>query len=289
MAPKTQHDDAWYEAQYNNRARVPGFAAIVEGWRTRSQQARDTQPCVLDVPYGSGPGQTLDIFPAARAGAPVLVFIHGGYWRSLDKADHSFVAPAFAQAGVTVVVPNYALCPAVSVADITMQMVQAVAWTARHIHAHHGDARRIVVAGHSAGGHLAAMMLACRWRDVDARLPAALVPRALSISGLFDLRPLRRAASLQADLRLTPAQARQVSPACLPAPRGRRLVAVVGALESEEFIRQNGLLTPAWGRRAVPVCEAIPQRHHFDILHDLAEPGTRLHGLARELLGLPPA
>jgi carboxylesterase type B len=113
-----------------------------------------------------------------------LVFLHGGYWRALDKSDHSFVAPSLTQQGITVVVPNYALCPAVTIPEIVMQMVKALAWVWRHIDSWGGDASRIHVAGHSAGGHLAAMMLACDWRAYAPDLPPDLVKSVLSVSGL---------------------------------------------------------------------------------------------------------
>jgi arylformamidase len=235
-------------------------------------------------PYGDGAGETLDIFPAAQPGAPVLIFVHGGYWRSLDKADHSFVAPALVAAGVTVVVPNYALCPAVGVDHICQQMAAATAWVARHIGQHHGDPSRIVVAGHSAGGHLAAMLLSARWKVLGDDLPAQLLSGAMGISGLYDLEPLRLTPYLQTDLRLTPAVVKRCSPAFFPRAKGR-FFAVVGLDESEEFVRQNRLIRDAWGPTSVPVCETLPGANHFSILHQLADPGGRLFDLALRLLG----
>lgn len=278
------HDPAWLDDQYNNRARVPGFAQHLARWQADSAQARKALPCTLDLPYGEQPGERLDFFPAARPGSPVLVFIHGGYWRSLDKADHSFLAPALRDLGAAVVVPNYALCPAVTVPEITMQMVRALAWTWRHAQDFGGDASRIAVIGHSAGGHLAAMLLACQWPAFDAALPPRLVGRALSISGLYDLAPLARTPFVQADLRLTPEHVRRASPACLPAPRGRQLWSVAGGDESPEFLRHNRLIQQAWGRQVVPVCEELPGLNHFSVLEDLARPGSRLHFLADRLL-----
>lgn len=237
------------------------------------------------MPYGEGPNETLDVFPAAQPDAPVLVFIHGGWWRSLDKRDHSFVAPAFTQAGAMVVVPNYALCPSVTIEAIALQMTRALAWTYRHAASFGGDPTRIVVAGHSAGGHLATMLLCCRWLQVGLDLPEQLVESALSISGLFDLEPVCETPFLQADLRLKPASARRLSPAFFPPPAGN-LYATVGANESEEFLRQNRLIRSAWGERAVPVCEGVPGTNHLDVLHELADPQAHLHGLALQLLGL---
>jgi arylformamidase len=286
--PVRRPDPDWFDRMYNNRALVPGHATHFARWADGSARVRATQPCVLDLAYGDDPTSRLDIFPAqgvAHPGsAPVLVFLHGGYWRSLDKSDHAFLAPAFTRAGVCVVVPNYALCPATTIPGITMQMVQALAWTWRNIAAHGGDPARITVAGHSAGGHLAALLLTCRWKQVGRDLPASLIRHALSISGLYDLAPLRFTPFLKDALRLTPAQVRQASPAGLPAPtvwRGRgRLTSVVGGDESAEFLRQNALIRAAWGERVVPVCEALPGLNHFGVLEALAEPGHRLHTLA---------
>jgi arylformamidase len=278
-------DPAWLDVQYNNRARIPEHAAIFEGWRQASALAREKSLCHLDVAYGARLNETLDVFTSAQPDAPVLVFIHGGWWRSLDKRDHSFIAPAFTQAGAMVVVPNYALCPVVTIEAIALQMVRALTWVHREAARYGGDPKRIVVAGHSAGGHLAAMLLSCRWADVAPDLPAQLVRSALSISGVFDLEPLRHTPFLQADLRLTPASVRRLSPAGFPPPPGR-LFAMVGADESEEFLRQNRLIQQAWGTTTVPVCEAIDHTHHLNVLHALADPDARLHRLALHLLGL---
>jgi arylformamidase len=152
MRPTT--DPAWLEAQYNNRARVPDHARHFTRWAEASALARARAPVQLDLRYAEGEGGTLDVFPTAApadGGAPILLFVHGGYWRSLDKSDFSFIAPSFNADGATVVVPNHALCPAVSIEHIALQMAQAVAWTVRHAAEFGGDARRIAVAGHSAG------------------------------------------------------------------------------------------------------------------------------------------
>jgi arylformamidase len=280
-----KHDDPqWLETMYNNRTRVPDYAAHFEKWARDSQRVREQQPCTLDIAYGRSAGQRLDVFPAPAPSAPVVVFIHGGYWRSMDKKDHAFVVPTFTQAGACVVVPNYDLCPQVAVTDIVMQMVRALAWTWRHIADHGGDPRRISVAGHSAGGHLAAMMLSCLWDRYDPALPPDLVTRALSISGLFDLEPIRRTLSLQESLRLTPQQVRRASPALLPPPARGQLASVVGGSESMEFLRHNEMIRRAWGPARVPVCEALPGLNHFSVVEALTVPGHRLNQLARDLV-----
>lgn len=280
-------DPAWLDAQLNNRARVPAFAEHLQRWKDGSAQARADLPCQLDLPYAEGgSAYTLDVFPAqAKAAAPVLVFIHGGYWRGLDKADHSFVAPSFVKAGACVVVPNYPLCPAVNMEQLVLSQVQALVWVYRHIARHGGDPARISVIGHSAGGHLAAMMLSVDWKRVAADLPADLVNNALSLSGLHDLEPLRHSPYIQGDLKLTPAQVQRCSPAYFPAPKGP-LYAICGGDESEEFIRQNRLIQAAWGKTRVPVCEEAAGKNHFSVLEAMCEREARTHRLARQLLAV---
>lgn len=275
----------WLDEQYNNRARVPDHARIFERWATASALTRERSSRRLDLRYGDGPNETLDLFLSPRAKAPVLLFIHGGWWRAFDKSDHSFLAASFLADGAMVVIPNYALCPAVTIEQIALQMVRAVQWTVRNAALYGGDPSRIVVAGHSAGGHLAAMLLCCDWASVGLR--PQTVKAAVAVSGLFDLAPIARTPMLKDDLQLTPESVRRLSPAGFAAPKGR-LCAFVGADESEEFRRQNQLIREAWGARVVPVCEEVPRTNHYTVLHELADPASRMHQLTAELLQLPP-
>jgi len=280
---REQERERWLDEQYDNRRRVPEHPAIFERWARRSADARERLSRRLDVRYGPGPRQCLDVFPATKRNAPVLLFIHGGYWRSFDKSLQSFVAPAFVEAGAMVVVPTYDLCPQVRVQAIAMQMVDAVAWTVRHAALYGGDASRLVVAGHSAGGHLAAMLLACDWTQLG--LAAGTLRSALAVSGLFDLETIAKTPMLQRDLQLASPWTKRLSPVRFPAPAGR-LLALVGSEESAEYHRQNESIRQAWGRDAVPVCESLPGCDHFTALDSLAVPGGRAHGLALQLLGL---
>lgn len=286
------HDPAWLERMYNNRALVPDHMDYLQRWARDSAQVRANVPCVLDVAYGSGAGETLDVFPSARTTGgpvPVLVFIHGGYWRSLDKSDHSFIAPPFTQVGFCVVVVNYALCPGTPEAPVTIphivrQMEKALGWVWHHVAAHGGDPKRITVAGHSAGGQLAALLLTSVWPLIGDGLPDGLVRNALSISGVHDLEPIMHTPMYQTVLNLTEQQVLQCSPARLLEPAIGTLYCAVGADESPEFLRQNQLMQNAWGSHFVPRSVALPGLHHFSIVDALAQPGHDLHHMAQNLL-----
>lgn len=286
------YDPVWLERMYNNRALVPDHMGYFDRWAHASEQARASQACNLDVPYGEGEGERLDIFPASSAragGVPVMVFIHGGYWRSLDKSGHSFVAPAFAQAGVCVVVVNYALCPGTPQAPVTIphivrQMEKALAWVARHIAHHGGNPQCITAVGHSAGGLLAALLLTSVWPLIGADLPDGLVRSALSVSGVHDLEPVMHTPFLQESLHLTEQQVLQCSPARLLEPPSGQLHCAVGGDESPEFLRQNRLVQEAWGSHTVPRCQVLEGLNHFSILDTLAQPGKDLHHMALNLL-----
>lgn len=285
----TPPSPAWLDSMYNNRALVPDYAAYFERWGQASKNARASQRCTLDVAYGGSAGEKLDVFPTAVKAAPVLVFIHGGYWRSLDKSDHSFVAPVFTAQGACVVIANYDLCPAVTIPDIAVQMVRALNWVYRNIAQFGGDPTRITVVGHSAGGHLAAMLLTCDWQRFAPNLPKDLVRRALSISGIFDLLPLTRTPFLKDSLKLTLADAIKASPALLPRPASGVLCAVAGGDESAEFLRQHPLIERAWGKQTVPMSQTLPGLNHFSVLDSLVTPTHALHTAATRLLkGLTP-
>jgi arylformamidase len=275
---------AQLNTQYNNRALVADSARILASWAERSAHVREAfgSGAQLDLRYGDGLNETVDVFPTDHVNAPVVIFIHGGYWRALDKSDHSFLAPALHLHGAHVVVPNYALCPAVRVGDIALQIVRLVLWVREQAPQWQADAKRIVLIGHSAGAHLAAMLLACDWKALGCKTPP--VGKALGLSGVYDLRPLVGLPLLLDDLRLTFPEAERLSPALWPAPKGMRFIAQAGGDESAEFRRQNRAIASAWGPAVVPVCDELAGFNHFTVLDSLVDEQGAAHKAVLRLL-----
>jgi len=265
------YDQAGLDAEYNLRARFPVFADFVAAWERDSARARKGLKGALDIAYGPTAGERLDWFPAAGTGrrAPVMVFIHGGYWQGLDKAHMSFLAPAFVRAGLHFVAVNYALAPMVGLDEIVRQVRAALAWVWREAPRFGGDPAAIAVSGHSAGGHLTAMALATEWGR-QGGLPADLVKAGVAISGIYDLEPIRLCYH-NAVLGLDRGAAARNSPLHL-APAGGRLWLTVGADEPDEFLRQQAAFAAAWGGRMPVTVVPAPGLHHFDILAKAADP-----------------
>ncbi len=271
------------DRQYNARAAIPDHPQIFARWRELSLAVLERQRWEADYRFGPSPAESLDFYPAAQSGAPLLVFIHGGYWRSLDKRDFSFLVPAFTDAGVAVALPNYGLAPATSIEEMLRQMLGALAWLYRNAAQLGADPRRIVVAGHSAGAHMAAMMLAADWPCRAADLPQDLLRGAICISGIYDLQPLARTPFLRADLRLDEATARRVSPVGYRPRLATPLITAVGGNESTEFKRQNRLIRDAWPhcfRHDLP----LPGYHHLASVEALGNPAHPLFHATLALL-----
>jgi arylformamidase len=239
----------------------------------------------LDLRYGEMPGETLDLFPARKGDGSCLMFIHGGYWRSLDKKDFSFLAPALVGAGISLAVVNYDLCPRVTIDEIVRQMLRASRWLWLHAEDYGMDQDRLYVSGHSAGAHLTAMLMGAVWPVFDRELPKDLWKGGLAISGVYDLRPLMDVDFLQADLRLDEESAERLSPALIPPATRAPLVTSVGGDESSEFLRQNALLGQRW--RGVLLADVpMPGAHHFSVLDGLATPDSPLFAATRRLMKL---
>ncbi len=278
-------DKAFLAREYNNRELVPEHPQFFARWSESSARARRIMTCYPDRRYGDMPGETMDIFPARKGDGTCMMFIHGGYWRALDKRDFSFLAPAAVDAGVSLAVVNYDLCPSVTMEEIVRQMLRASRWLWLHAEDYGMDQDRLYVSGHSAGGHLVAMLMCALWPVFDARLPKDLWKGGLAVSGLYDLRPLVHVDWLNGDLRLDEAAALTVSPAFMPPATRAPVMTCVGGDESSEFRRQNRLLGERW-RAAFAGDVPMPGRNHFSVLDALAEPGSALLAGARRLMKL---
>jgi len=267
--------DIDYEAEYNNRARVPGHPAVMAGWVKDAADYREKHPPRVSS-YGPGERNRIDLFPGNGDG-PLVVFIHGGYWQALDGSSFSHCARGLNAHGISVAVPTYDLCPAVTVGDIIAQMRMASRELAKL-------GQRLVVSGHSAGGHLAACLLATDWPAFDASLPKNLVSAAYAISGLFDLPPLV-GTSINNALRLDRLSAKAASPLFWTPPVRGSLDAVVGGNESAEYFRQSRSIAEAWGRGIATRFGTVPGANHFTAIAPLADPNSpmvlRLKELAR--------
>jgi arylformamidase len=262
------------DAQYNAGASVPDYAAFLGQYADRSAEERSGNACHLHIAYGPTLAETLDIFPASQPGAPVLVFLHGGYWRSLAASDFSFVARGPRAQGFTTVVVDYALCPWVPIEEIVRQVRASVAWVYRHIHLYGGDPARIGIAGHSAGGHLAMMALLSEWKECYG-LPADLLRAAISISGLHELEPLRHS-YLQPVLQLDHRTVARNSPTRLAAHVNAPVLLAWGQQESEEFASQARDFAAAMVRAESDVTTfVVPGAHHFSVLDGFLDPGSR--------------
>jgi arylformamidase len=265
-----------YETEYNNRARVPENPVLMAGW-ARDAAAYRAQHAPRSIVYGPGARNTIDFFPGDDNG-PILVFIHGGYWQALDGSCFSHCARGLNAHGVSVAVPTYDLCPQVTIDAIIQQMRAATRELARL-------GRPLVISGHSAGGHLAACLLATDWPAYDAALAKDLVIAAYAISGLFDLTPLV-VTSINKALRLDEAAARAASPLFWKPPVDARLDAVVGGNESAEYFRQSRTIVERWGEAGVATrFGAIPDANHFTAIAPLADPDSPMVRRLKDLTG----
>ncbi|MDX1512765.1 MAG: alpha/beta hydrolase [Gammaproteobacteria bacterium] len=280
------YDRNQFEWQYNARLQVKDNEAIVEDNIRRSEAFRAKAKCVLDLAYGKSERERLDIFFCEANNAPVHLFIHGGYWRSRDKSMFSFLAEPLVDAGALVVVVEYDLCPRVSMEEIVRQVRAAVSWLYRHATEHGGDPERLHVSGHSAGGHLAAMLGATRWPEIADGLPPDLLKSVTPISGLFTLEPLIRH-SVNDDLKLDPDAARRTSPALTSPTVTGPVTVCVGGEESDEFRWQSQDFASRWKEHGADVTYVeVPDKNHFTILRDLGDPDFDLTRRLLRRMGL---
>lgn len=282
------YDQAALDAQYNNRALVPDFADYMTHWTRASESARQRLPCRLDVSYGSSPLERLDLFPSTRKSAPLHVFIHGGYWRALDKSSFAHLAPVFVDAGVSYAALNYPLAPAMRMDAIVKSIRRAILWLRDHAEDLDIDPHRVSISGHSAGGHLVAMVAATDWSTLrdQAAGRAPIVAFGLSLSGLYDLEPIRLS-YLNADLRLDRDEVSRYSPAGLSPKNLPPLMLAVGALESQEFLRQQRDFSDAWRQQGhVVETHELKDHNHFSIVQEIGRADGPVHRfLMRQIMG----
>ncbi len=277
------YDQASLDREYDNAAKISPdtLKAYRAQWAQQSARARDTIACDLDLPYGNAPGERLDIFrPAELKPAPVHIYIHGGYWISNDKNDCSYVAHGFVGAGFVNVIINYGLIPSVDMAEQVRQCRAAVRWVARNIHRYGGDPDQIYVTGHSAGGHLALMLLC------DPQLEAGSIKGVTSLSGLYDLEPVRLSFVNQ-KIGLSPDEAASLSP-IMQTPRDPscRLLLTLGDKEGEEYLRQMNDLAKAWCAVMPSLTSVvIPNTDHFSMRAALDDPASHISRLIWEKMG----
>jgi arylformamidase len=271
-----------WEVEYNNRARVPEHPQIFERWSRDGAAYRDETAkqgrAEIGLKYGPSARQTIDLFkPRDGGNGPLALFIHGGYWRSLEPSSFSQMARGMNAHGVTVAVSGYDLAPQVSIGTIIEQTQAACLFLWQRFK------KRIMVSGHSAGGHLTACMVATDWKRLDPNAPADLAPAGYAISGLYDLAPLLHLAG-NADFKLDEAEARRVSPLFWPVARGRVLDAVVGGDESSEFLRQSKIVADGWRAKGVETrYEAAAGLNHFTICDPMLDENSTMTKRLAEL------
>jgi arylformamidase len=267
------------ERQYMPRYTIPGDPEIRRAkWAAMSAAYRERAVLERDIAYGPSAGQRLDLLRPSSVNAPVLVFIHGGYWRSrqLDKISYTFALEPVVAAGALVATIDYDLCPDVTLDVLVNQVQRACAWVWRHARDYGGDPERLHVSGHSAGGHLSAMMAATDWPAFEQSLPRDMIKSIVPVSGLFDLEPLRLS-SLNADLRLDPEAAKRNSPQYMSPATALPVSVVVGGGETDEFRRQSRDFADAW-RTMASIIEYLetPGHHHFSVIEAMTEPDNPL-------------
>ncbi|RUR42342.1 alpha/beta hydrolase [Vreelandella populi] len=245
---------------------------LVKDWQQRSEASRARHRVTLDLAYGPSTAERMDIFHAQSSDAPVHVFYHGGYWRSLSHREFSFIVDGLVKAGITVAVVNYALCPQVRFSELVRQSQAAVAYVYRHAKALGVDPEQLSISGHSAGGHLSAMLVSTDWEG-SFGLPNQLIRGALCISGLYDLRPFPWS-WLQPKLQLSGRDVQEFSPLWLPCRVTAPMQLAVGGQEPEEFERQMTTYGEQLQQNGQQVEQHLfKEADHFSILEHYLEGG----------------
>lgn len=261
--------------QYSPREAVPEHPVWKAHWTLFSELAREKYNCHLRVPYGQSAGQTLDIFPAHKPKAPINVFIHGGFWRFLDSFDHSLVAPTIVDSGGASILINYDLCPTVSLSEVIKQTRAALKWVWDNAEQANGDREKIFVSGHSAGGHLTAML--CLTDPLaDLGLPRDVIKGATIVSAMLDLEPIILVPGSE-ELHVSKAEIKALSPRHNPPDPNIDLIMAVGGRETSEWIRQTEDMMSVLKSQGSKTEFFKPDYdQHYSILFSLGNPKTSL-------------
>lgn len=261
------------EAEYNLAARrgIESYAGVAERWRAGSAAYRDNASVKIDLAYGDGERDKLDFFSCGNAASPLLVYLHGGYWQRGDKSIYSFLAEAFVKQGVSVAIPNYNLAPSVRIGQIAPQIRNAIAWLFHHSGDLGFSREKLTVMGHSAGGHLTAMIMATNWPVFDSGIPLDLVRCGIPISGVFELEPLVHT-SLNEGLQMDIEEAVAESPMFIAPVTNASQLVVAGGGETSEFLRQSDDYAAKYANTERSIVRYnVPDADHFDELERLAE------------------
>jgi arylformamidase len=274
------------DIEYNNRGRFPDTADCKAAQIVGSDEAKAEYECRLDVKFGEGETDLLDIYIAEGDGPrPIHVFFHGGYWKSNTKNDFGFVAKPFVPHGLTTIVVEYPLIPSVRMGTLIDRCCASMEWVWRNADSFGGDKNNITISGHSAGGHITAMMMQTDWPSYGDGLPKDLVKGGCSISGVSDLDPVRL--SFQNDeLQFSPEEAAEFSTLFMDPKHAGPLLAVAGGIEGPEFIRQTTELADAWSAKGMDVKGWIMEgKHHFTTINQYLDPESELSRAVRGLTG----
>ena len=268
------YDQAALDRQYNNRLQVQDYASYLERWETLSRQTEKELSVIKNIPYAALPREQLDIYPSLQPCSKTLVFIHGGYWHKFDKSSFQFIAKAFSHYGITTVLINYPLAPEVSIDQIAVSCRLAIQWLYQNIPAYNGDPGQLYIAGHSAGGHLSAMLVATDWRHFN--LITDTIKGACVISGLFNLMPIRLS-EINKSLKMETETALRNSPVHLLPVTQCPLSIVVGSNETNEFLDQSKELYDCWKESTATEIIQAPGLHHYSIVETMLDQQSCLH------------
>lgn len=276
------------DRQYNNRLNAPGYEMHLQRWGLLSREAGEKYPVIKNISYGELADEKLDIFPSLQPDSKTLVFIHGGYWYKHTAPDFYLIAEAFRSYGVTTVLIDYPLMPHFSMDQLVVSCRKSIQWLQQNLTRYNGDPNQVYVAGHSAGGHLASMMMVTGWPEIDQPFNSDLIKGVCAISGLYNLLPVQRC-YVNDILKMDEVTALRNSPVQLKLQTQGSLVLAVGADESAEYLAQSRELYTNWKDQNVQVeLLEIPKLNHFSILGTMLDHLSPLHLSMCRLMGINP-